>query len=119
MKYIYLRKENLQNSLLEYSIPLSTSSNNLSNGKRETRRQLKVMKAVVNIVIVEATNLRFDKKNLSHGTYCKLTLGKEKIKTKSVENCSNPKWKEQLTMKWYDGTSSSGSGKLLMQVHSG
>jgi len=78
-----------------------------------------VMKALVNIVIVEASNLRFDKKNLSHGTYCKLTLGKEKIKTKSVENSSNPKWKEQLTMKWYEGSSSSGSGKLLIQVHSG
>lgn len=38
----------------------------------------------------------------SSDPYCKITLGKEKVKTKVLNNTLNPKWREAFDLNWYE-----------------
>ena len=38
----------------------------------------------------------------SSDPYCKVTLGKEKAKTKVINNTLNPKWREAMDLFWYE-----------------
>ena len=70
---------------------------------------------MVNIMVVEANNLRsVDKINNTSDPYCKLLIGKEKIRTKIAMNTVSPSWKEMVSLNWFEG-----SNKLVVQVHSG
>ena len=37
----------------------------------------------------------------SSDPYCKLTLGKEKARTRILNNTLNPKWREAFDLDWY------------------
>ena len=57
---------------------------------------------VVHVVVVQAVNLKAMDKGISSDPYCKVSLGKEKHKTKTVNSCLSPKWKESMTLNWID-----------------
>ena len=38
----------------------------------------------------------------SSDPYCKVTLGKEKLKSKIIPNTLNPKWREAMDIFWYE-----------------
>ena len=84
-------------------------------GRKETKKTPKYHKGMVNIMVVEANKLRpVDKINNTSDPYCKLLIGKEKIRTKIAMNTINPSWKEMVLLNWFEG-----SNKLVVQVHSG
>ena len=38
----------------------------------------------------------------SSDPYCKLSMGKEKYKTKSIDGTVNPKWREAFDFNWFE-----------------
>ena len=51
---------------------------------------------VVHVVVVQAIHLK------ASDPYCKLSLGKDKQRTKTLSNTMNPKWKESLDLSWVE-----------------
>ncbi|TRY67420.1 hypothetical protein TCAL_09079 [Tigriopus californicus] len=58
--------------------------------------------AVVHVVMVQARDLIAMDAGDSSDPYCKLALGREKFKTKSISNTINPKWREGFDLYWYE-----------------
>ena len=76
-------------------------------------RSGQTVRGQVHVVVVEADNLgSAERNNAGIDPYCKVSLGREKAKTKIVEKSSSPVWKESLSLTWTEGSS-----KLSLQVH--
>ena len=58
--------------------------------------------AVVHVVLVQAQGLTAMDAGMSSDPYCKLSLGKEKVKSKSKSETINPKWREAFDFNWYE-----------------
>lgn len=58
--------------------------------------------AVVHVVMVQARDLIAMDAGDSSDPYCKISLGREKFKTKSISNTINPKWREGFDLYWYE-----------------
>lgn len=58
--------------------------------------------AVVHLVVVQASGLMAMDNGESSDPYCKICLGKERIKTKSISNTVNPKWREAFDLYWFE-----------------
>ena len=58
--------------------------------------------AVVHVVLVQAQSLMAMDAGMSSDPYCKLSLGKEKFKSKSKSETINPKWRESFDFNWYE-----------------
>ena len=62
---------------------------------------------VVHVLIVEAKIFDAKERELQRSnfdTYCMVSLGREKTKTNTYKNSTNPKWREGLDLFWYDET---------------
>ena len=57
--------------------------------------------AVVHVLLVQARSVIAMDGGTSSDPYCKVTLGKEKAKTKVINNTLNPKWREAMDLFWY------------------
>ena len=57
---------------------------------------------VIHVVIVQALHLKAMDNGINSDPFCKVSLGKDKHKTKTVNNTLNPKWKESLDLSWVD-----------------
>ncbi len=58
----------------------------------------------------QATKLMaLDAGGTSSDPYCKVSLGKEKAKTKSISGTINPKWREGFDFYWYEDTGQVGA----------
>ena len=57
---------------------------------------------IVHVVIVQAIQLKAMDKGANSDPYCKVSLGKDKQKTKIINNTLNPKWRESLDLSWVD-----------------
>ena len=58
--------------------------------------------AVVHVVMVQARGLTAMDAGESSDPYCKLALGKERTKTKSISGTINPKWREGFDFYWFE-----------------
>ena len=58
--------------------------------------------AVVHVVLVQAHGLTAMDAGMSSDPYCKLSLGKEKFKSKTKSETINPKWREAFDFNWYE-----------------
>lgn len=58
--------------------------------------------AVVHVVVVQARSLMAMDAGESSDPYCRLSLGREKFKTKSISKTVNPKWREGFDLYWYE-----------------
>merc|ERR1712142_351383 len=57
---------------------------------------------VVHVLLVQARSVIAMDGGTSSDPYCKVTLGKEKAKTKVINNSLNPKWREAIDLFWYE-----------------
>ena len=57
---------------------------------------------VVHVLLVQARSVIAMDGGTSSDPYCKVTLGKEKAKTKVINNTLNPKWREAMDLFWYE-----------------
>jgi len=57
--------------------------------------------AIVHVVLVQARGLMAMDAGISSDSYCKVTLGKEKHKSKTISKSLNPKWREPFDLFWY------------------
>jgi Ca2+-dependent lipid-binding protein len=58
--------------------------------------------AVVHVVLVQARSLMAMDAGESSDPYCKVALGKERCKTKSISCTIHPKWREAFDLYWYE-----------------
>jgi len=58
--------------------------------------------AVVHVVLVQARGLLAMDSGESSDPYCKISLGKERFKSKSISCTINPKWREAFDLYWYE-----------------
>ena len=66
-------------------------------------------------MILEGKGLRaVDRVNSISDPYCKMSIGKVKMKTKVVYGTVDPHWKEQVSMTWQ-----SESKRMVLQIMSG
>ena len=69
----------------------------------------------VEVMILEGKGLRaVDRVNHKSDPYCKLSIGKVKMKTKVISGTVDPHWKEQVSMTWQNE-----SRKMVLQIMSG
>ena len=69
----------------------------------------------VEVMIMEGKGLKAaDRVSNLSDPYCKLSIGKVKIKTKVIYGTVDPQWKEQVHMIWPND-----SRKMLLQIMSG
>ena len=54
------------------------------------------------MTLVQARGLTAMDSGDSSDPYCKLALGKERFKSKSISNTINPKWREGFDFYWYE-----------------
>jgi len=59
--------------------------------------------AVVHVVLVQATGLTAMDAGETSDPYCKLSLGRDRHKSKAVSGTVNPKWREGFDLYWYEG----------------
>ena len=97
---------NLSSSLLSSSKAITNMSAWGLDSDNERRERNFVTKdrviGVVHVVVVQAIHLKAMDNGLNSDPYCKVSLGKDKQKTKTVNNSLNPKWKEFLDLSWVD-----------------
>ena len=62
----------------------------------------KVWSAVVHVVLVQARGLLAMDSGESSDPYCKIALGKERFKSKSISCTINPKWRESFDLYWHE-----------------
>ena len=62
----------------------------------------KAWSAVVHVVLVQARSLMAMDAGQSSDPYCKISLGRERFKSKSVSATVNPKWREAFDLYWYE-----------------
>ena len=60
------------------------------------------MTGIVHVLLVQARGVMAMDGGTSSDPYCKITLGKEKAKTKILNNTLNPKWREAFDLNWYE-----------------
>ena len=60
------------------------------------------MTGLVHVLLVQARGVMAMDGGTSSDPYCKITLGKEKVKTKVLNNTLNPKWREAFDLNWYE-----------------
>ncbi len=53
--------------------------------------------------------MALDAGGTSSDPYCKVSLGREKAKTKSISGTINPKWREGFDFYWYEDTGQVGA----------
>jgi len=58
--------------------------------------------AVVHVVLVQAHGLTPMDAGETSDPYCRISLGREKQKSKSISNTVNPKWREAFDFYWYE-----------------
>ena len=69
----------------------------------------------IEVMILEGKGLRaVDRVNHLSDPYCKLSIGKVKMKTKVIYGTVDPHWKEQVSMTWQNE-----SRKMALQIMSG
>ena len=56
----------------------------------------------MHVLLVQARSVIAMDGGTSSDPYCKVTLGKEKAKTKVINNTLNPKWREAMDLFWYE-----------------
>jgi len=64
-------------------------------------KNLKVT-GVVHVLLVQARGVLAMDGGTSSDPYCKVTLGKEKHRSKTINNTLNPKWREGMDLNWYE-----------------
>ena len=79
----------------------STFSDNERKGGRNFVSKDRLI-GVVHVLIVQAIHLKAMDKGANSDPYCKVSLGKDKRKTKFINNTLNPKWKESFDLSWLD-----------------
>ena len=57
---------------------------------------------VVHVLLVQARGVSAMDGGTSSDPYCKVSLGKEKARTKVINNTLNPKWREAMDLFWYE-----------------
>ena len=57
---------------------------------------------VVHVLLVQARGVSAMDGGTSSDPYCKVSLGKEKARTKVINNTLNPKWREAIDLFWYE-----------------
>ena len=60
------------------------------------------LSATVHVVLVQAHGLMAMDDGRTSDPYCKVVIGKEKDRTKSIPSTVNPKWREALDLYWYE-----------------
>ena len=79
------------------------------------KRDIKDPAKIVEVMILEGKGLRaVDRVNHLSDPYCKLSIGKVKMKTKVIYGTVDPHWKEQVSMIWQNE-----SRKMVLQIMSG
>ena len=79
------------------------------------KRDIKDPAKIVEVMILEGKGLRaVDRVNHSSDPYCKLSIGKVKMKTKVIYGTVDPHWKEQVSM-----ILQNESRKMVLQIMSG
>jgi Ca2+-dependent lipid-binding protein len=58
--------------------------------------------SVVHVVLVQALGLTAMDKGDSSDPYCKLSLGRDKARSKVINGTLNPKWREAFDLFWHD-----------------
>ena len=71
-------------------------------GKGLSRGKSFTWTAVVHLVLVQARGLMAMDSGDSSDPYCKIVLGKEKMKSKVISKTINPKWREGFDLYWYE-----------------
>ena len=69
--------------------------------QKDAGKNLK-MTGMVHVLVVQARGVMAMDGGTSSDPYCKITLGKEKVKTKTLNNTLNPKWREAFDLNWYE-----------------
>ena len=75
--------------------------NEILRSQKDAGKNLK-MTGLVHILLVQARGVLAMDGGTSSDPYCKITLGKEKAKTKILNNTLNPKWREAFDLNWYE-----------------
>ena len=57
--------------------------------------------AVIHVVLVQARGLMAMDAGETSDPYCKIALGRERHKSKSISSTVNPKWREAFDLYWY------------------
>ena len=97
----------------EISSKKSRKGFELSRGEAGNGRLGPAVQSKVHVLVVEADGLKSnDRNSLGVDPYCKLSLGKEKAKTKILERSYSPVWKESVSLVWTEGYN-----KLNIQVN--
>ena len=79
------------------------------------KKDIKEPPKIVEVMVLEGNDLRpVDRVNHSSDPYCKLSIGKVKMKTKVIHGTLNPHWREQVSIVWQNE-----SRKMALQVMSG
>ena len=70
---------------------------NIENCKVKVQRLAKI-----HVVVLRANGLeKLNSNGKSSDPYCKLSLGKETVKSKMISKCTNPIWNESFDFNWY------------------
>ena len=100
----------------EDTVDIASKRGSIDFSRKETVGPVRsghIVRGQVHVMVVEADSLgSADRNNAGIDPYCKLSLGREKAKTKIIEKSSSPVWKESLSLAWTEGSS-----KLTIQLH--
>ena len=92
-----------------------TSSRKGMKKSASTTVKIKRKKSIVNIMVVEAKNLKaVDWNNNTSDPTCKINIGKEKFKTSTKYKTVNPVWKESFSIGWDEASCTSPLAILIM-----
>ena len=70
---------------------------NIQNCKIKVQRLAKI-----HVVLLRAKGLeKLNSNGKSSDPYCKMSLGKETVKSKMISKCTNPVWNESFDFNWY------------------
>lgn len=58
--------------------------------------------AVVHVCLVQARGLTAMDSGESSDPYCRIALGRERVKSKVISGTINPKWREGFDLYWYE-----------------
>ena len=90
----------------EVSLKKSSRSVDWSVRDHSAGRVGQVEKSKVHVMVVEADGLKStDRNSVGIDPFCKLSIGKEKAKTKIIERSNSPVWKEAVSLAWVEGYS--------------
>lgn len=96
---------------------VSSITSTRKGGKKSTPSTVKIKrkKSMVNIMVIEAKNLRaVDWNNNTSDPSCKVSIGKEKFRTSTKYKTVNPVWKESFSIGWDEASCTSPLVLLVM-----